>query len=482
MRNSNLIILLILLTVNLSFSQVERIAAMGNPTISLRDFDLDFNLYDFGKNVAGLSEDRSFDVLFIRPSFFSSDNSYRRYFDYEKSKIYTLTFDGTKVLNEGTFRGYVTYEIENRINVNRALNRYPYTGIPFFLADTTSGDFVYNGPRVGFQYSFEFLRNFYLGFELNYQLVDGLKNIYSRAKSLWRNIDGSFNMAYYFDKNFVIGAKVSRLDNKESIEAKSEDLFDAEILNYRGDTYAFRRRSQSVEQTYREKSTTYSFQTIWSPFDKLKFGILSEYKNSNLKTHYPYGMLKEYEEGHSVFENIYFKTKVSYALFDNLLFGLLAEYENYSSWSRISELGLLIWKWKVNRINVGSGVSYRFNSLPLIAVAEIFSGNIASDSSKYIDNSFSNYSEPFYFFKTGFEFEIINRLFLRAGFQKGYLGFDPDRGGKDVNINIVSFGAGIYRFKSLEIDFYVDYLLTKNELHNSNKYFNSKINLKLYNY
>lgn len=482
MKKIYLILIALFFLVNPGITQNERIEALGNPTIALKDFDLDLNLYDFGKNPAFLLEDHKFDILYIRPGFNFLSGDYRRYFDCEKSTIYSLSFDGTKILKDGVFRGYVIYEVENRKNVNRALNRYPYIGIPFFLTDTTTGNFIYNGPRVGFQYSFELFKDLLLGFELNYQIVDGLKDVYSRAKSLWRNIDGNLSFAYKFNNDFVIGAKVSSLDNKESIEAKSEDLFDAEIFNYRGDTYAFKRRSQTINQTYREKSNTYSLQTVFSPFSKLTIGLKSDYSHSILKTQYPYGTLKEYEEGHSVFEDLSFALKAHYSFMENLLIGFESNYEDNNSWSRISELALMIWKWDLKKYNLGTGFSYRLKQLPLIFISEFSIGKIISDSSKYIDNKFINHNKTYYLIKSGLEYEVFNRIFLRGGYQFGKFGFDPERGGKNVELNKISFGVGLYSFKSFEIDFVIDYTLQKNEIGNSNKYINSMINIKLFSY
>lgn len=477
-----LLILFIVFATQVAFTQNERIAALGNPTIALKDFDLDLNLYDFGNNYAWLIEDHTFDVLYIRPKINFQSGDYRRFYDAEKNSIYSLSFDGTKILKDGAFRGYVIYEIENRKNVNRALSRYPYNGVPFRMTDTTTGDFLYNGPRVGFQYSFIPLKNFYLGFDLNYQIVDGLKNIYSRAKSLWRNIDGSINLAYKFSDDFVVGGKLTMLDNKESIEAKSEDLFDAEIFNYRGDTFAFRRRSQTVEQTYREKLNRYDLAAIISPLENLNIGLKGNYLNSNLKTQFPYGTLKEYEEGHTVFEDYGTALKVHYSPIRNLLFGFEGSFDNYSSWSRVSETALMIWKWNIQTISIGSGISYKFNSFPLISIFEIKSGIVKSDSSKYIDNYFSNYKEPFYSLTFGFEFEIFKKAFLRAGYSFNKLGFDVVKGGKDVKYNSISAGFGLYNFNSLQVDFYISYAIQSNSISQKNKFLNSQLNLKIFNY
>ena len=477
-----IILFAIIFLFQISLAQNERVAAIGNPSIAFKDFDLDLNLYDFGNNYAWLIEDHTFDILYIRPSIYFLSGDYRRFYDPEKSFKYLLSFDGTKILKDGAFRGYVIYEIENRVNVNRALSRYPYNGVPFRMTDTTTGDFLYNGPRVGFQYSFIPLKDFYLGFDLNYQIVDGLKNIYSRAKSLWRNIDGSLNLAYKFSDDFVVGGKLTLLDNKESIEAKSEDLFDAEIFNFRGDTYAFRRRSQTVSQTYREKLSRYDLTAIISPFQDLKIGLKGNYSSSNLKTQFPYGTLKEYEEGHTVFEDYGSTVRVHYTPIKNLILGLEGSFDNYSSWSRVSETTLMIWKWNIKTLTIGSGASYKLSSIPLVMVYELKSGTIKSDSSKYIDNYFSKYDKPFYSFILGSEYEVFEKIFLRAGFNYSKFGFDVIRGGKDVITNQFSAGIGLYNFKSLQIDYYISYAIQSNSIEQKNYFLNSQLNIKIFNY
>ncbi len=477
-----LIIFSLIFFCQILLGQNERILSLGNSTIALKDAENDLNLYDFGNNIAYLHIDKSFDVLYIKPGFNFSNLGYRRLYEPQKTFLYNLSFDGIKKLKEGTFRGYVKYEIENRKNVYRSLGYTPYNGNPFFMTDTTTGDFIYNGPRVGFQYSFEFIKNLFFGFELNYKIMDGLKNIYTRSKTLIRNIDGSYSLAYVFSEDFSIGGRVILSDRKESIEAKAEDLFDAEIFNYRGDTYAFRRRSQTVSQTYRDRSIEYSVQSVLSPFDNLKIGVATNYLNGNLKTLYPYGMLKEYEDGHTVFENYSNKIKIHLSPFDNLLVGTELNYNETNSWSRISEYGLMIWKWKTRVIDGGIGFSYKLKSLPVFTVMEIKAGKILSDSSKFIDNKFSKYDEPFYEFHTGFEFEVQKNIFVRAGFESSKYDFDFVRGGKNVSQNALSFGFGLYNSESIKVDYFVSYLLQKDESSRKNRYINTQLNFKIFNY
>lgn len=477
-----LIIFSLILFYQILLGQNERISSLGNSTIALKDAENDLNLYDFGNNIAYLHLDRTFDVLYIKPGFGFSNLDYRRLYEPQKTFFYNLSFDGIKKLKEGTFRGYVKYEIENRKNVYRSLACSPYNGNPFFITDTTTGDFVYNGPRVGFQYSFEFLKNLFVGFELNYRILDGLKNIYTRSKTLVRDIDGSYSFAYVFNEDFIIGGSVILADKKESIEAKAEDLFDAEIFNYRGDTYAFRRRSQTVSQTYRDKSIEYSLQSVLMPFENLRIGIKTNYLNDNLKTLYPYGMLKEYEEGHTVFENYSGKIKINFSPLDNLLIGTELNYKETKSWSRVSESGLMIWKWKTRIVGGGLGFSYKFRELPVMVVMEINSGEVFSDSSKFIDNKFSKYDDLFYELRTGLEFELIKNVFIRTGFERNRYDFDIIRGGRNVFQNTLTFGVGIYNFESLQFDYFIAYAIQKDFSSRKNNYINSQLNIKIFNY
>lgn len=477
-----LIIFSLIFFYQILFGQNERISSLGNSTIALKDAENDLNLYDFGNNVAYLHLDKTFDVLYIRPGFGFSKLDYRRLYEPQEIFLYNLSFDGIKKLKEGTFRGYVRYEIENRKNVYRSLGYSPYNGNPFFMTDTTTGDFVYNGPKVGFQYSFEFLKNLFMGIELNYKIMDGLKNIYTRSKTLIRDIDGSYSLAYVFNEDFTIGGSVIWADRKESIEAKAEDLFDAEIFNYRGDTYAFKRRSQTVSQTYRDKSIEYSLQSVLSPFKNLKIGIKTNYLNDNLKTLYPYGMLKEYEEGHTVFENYSGKIKINISPLDNLLIGTGLIYNETNSWSRISEYGLMIWKWKTRIVGSGLGFSYKFRALPALVVMEINSGKIFSDSLKFIDNKFSKHNDLFYDLRAGLEFEILQNIFFRTGFERNKYKFDIIRGGSDVFQNALTFGVGLYNFESLQIDYFIAYAIQKDFSNRKNNYINSQLNIKIFNY
>ncbi len=80
------------------------------------------------------------------------------------------------------------------------------------------------------------------------------------------------------------------------------------------------------------------------------------------------------------------------------------------------------------------------------------------------------------------EFEILKQIFLRTGFQNGKLGFDTEKGGKDVTFNKLTFGFGIYSFKNFGIDYFIEYGIIGNNLAQKNKVLYSQLALKLYNF
>lgn len=477
-------VLMIFIMIGISnlFAQNERIFALGNTTVALYDIDLDLNLYDYGENIAGLILDRNFDVLSIKPALSLFNGNYRRIYDPGKISYYTLTFDGIKTLRDGVFRGYVTYEIEDKKDVDRILSRYPYNASPFYMTDSAMGNFLYNGPRVGFEYSFNPIKKIFLGIELNYQIVNGLKDRYSRANSLIRNIAGSFNSIVKLRDNFFIGGKIQFFDNKESIESKSEDLLDVEIFNYRGDTYSFKRRGQSISQTYREEGKLFGLQSQWIPFDKFAIALKGNYYNSVLRTQFPYGMLERYEEGFTQFEGFNLSGKSRLEISSNLLFGMEAGYHYDNSWSRISELAMMIWKWNLEKIFLGIGMSYKFSNLPMLFIIELTSGKIISDSSKYIDHKFSRYDEQFYNLKIGCEYELFDNFYLRTGYNNIFYDFDFVRGSRQVNSNTYSIGLGYYKNSSYSIDFVFAYSMQTDLLKRKNQFKDLMLNLKLFNY
>ncbi len=440
-----------------SFAQSFRSKALAGMNLAIKDVEQTLSLYDFGNNPAWLYKDETSDLLKIIPGLSASSGDYRRKYNPAEIQSYGLIFDGIKTLGElGTFRGYTSYDIEYYYDVNRSLRRYTYEGDAFFLADTNLGSFRYNGPKINFMYSLEIFRDFYAGASLQYQLIEGLKDTYSRAQSLIRNVSGTIGLAYQPLENFSFGLLYEQGDLQERIESKSEDLLDVEIFHFRGETYSFRRRGSSVNYKTRKAFDLVSGHFNWAPTDNIEIAAKGIYNISNTRILIPFGTIKEDEEGYAFFDGIEAVIAGRYEPAKDFSVGITAALFKNTSWSRHSTRDLLLWDWKVNGFEAGAGIAHYILPQLLFGVEYHFQ-KTESDSSKFIDNRFNTIESNNHLFKAGAEFSFPLVLDLRAGFSYGMKEYDLVYGGKDVQYIGFTGGFGIYVFNNAVIDFLFEY-------------------------
>jgi opacity protein-like surface antigen len=482
--NKNILCLVVSLLLCSTFlsAQSFRTSSMGGMSLVIKDADNTFNLYDFGRNPAWLVKDETADVLKIIPGSKFSSGQYKRKYDPSEVSAYGIVFDGIKTLGElGTFRGYTSYDVEYYDDIYGSLRRFTYGGDAFFLADTNRGSFRYNGPTVNFMYSIEILPDLYAGASLSYQLIEGLKDVYSRAQSLIRRIGGNIGLAYQPSDNFSVGLSYEPNELQERIESKSEDLLDVELFLFRGETYSFKRRGSSVDYKTKTFIQNFSTQLNYKVSDNIELAGKGTYSLGNTKIIIPSGAIKEYEEGYAFFDGIDVQILSRYEPVTNIVVGLSAGYQKGSSWSKHSGRELLLWEWDVNGFSIGSGVSYYFIPDVLLAGFELHYQNMQSDSSKYIDNRFQNIESNNHLIKTGLEYVASGIITIRAGFSYGTKEYDLIFGGKNVTYTAVTGGAGLNLFKDAVIDILIEYALQKPDepVNLKKSFFSGFISLKL---
>ncbi|MDP4176029.1 MAG: hypothetical protein Q8933_18770 [Bacteroidota bacterium] len=442
----------------LAFGQNSRVSSLGGMTYAIPDRDYSLDLFDFGKNPAWLINDEKVTFLQIMPSYNSTWGDYRRKYDFDNSDIYGVAFRGVKTLgSSGTFLGYTNYNYEQRNNVYRTLKHDTYAGEAFYMTDTTTGNFRYNGPTVGFNYSFELAHDLFAGVSAEYGVMDGLKNIYSGAKATVRNVNGKVGLAYKFSDDFILGSSVFMHDNQEALEMASIDGTDVEIFNYRGETYATSLKNTTLDQKVRKKGSGFDGQVYLSPAKNLEVAFKGLYDQSGTYEYIPYTGVKEFEEGYADFENYCFDFQARYKGIENLQLSLIANYSHNYSWSRNSVRNLLLWEWKLDGPTVGLGGSYYFRSIGLLVGAEVELSSIKADSSKYIDLRFEKITSNNSQLRAGLEYEIMNETFVRAGYNYGNQQYDFIYGGKDVKINYLSLGCGYKISDMIGLDLSLQY-------------------------
>lgn len=470
-----------------SLAQDSRTIGMGGLTYSIMDVDQSFDPYDLGKNPAWLYLDETETWLKIMPSINYSKGDYKRYYDPHSVTMYNMGFKGVKTLGEdGTFLGETNYSYEIRRDINRSLKYETYAGEAFFMADTNQGTFRYNGPSIKFMYSLEMITNLFIGASVNYRILDGLKNVYSRATVLYREVGGTVGIAYKISEDFSVGLTAIISDDQEKIESKSENLSEVEIFYFRGETFSVRKRSSSVDQKIRKKGIGGSAQFYWTPNHSSEFGLHAALFNSKEDILVPYSTstqsFQEYSEGFASFQNYNILAKGRSRLSENWVLGSSVEFHHKNSWSKNPARELLLWEWNVNAIKVGIGSSYQINNDILLSIEYEFE-NVNADSSKYIDSRTTDVLSNNHLIKAGSEFEFLPNTFIRTGYNYGMLGNDILSGGESVNYHFVTCGFGIKFLNSFDVDLSFVYNTYKPKLVNKfRSQFGAYLTTKLYSF
>lgn len=454
-----MVVLSLSVFVSVHEAQNLRIKSMGGIRYALQDSDNSLNLYDFCKNPAWMMNDEKQTWLKITPSYDRQWGDYKRLYDYQRGEMGGVSFSGLKPLGEnGTFLGSASYTYEQRQNVYRSLKRNPYAGEAFFSADTTTGNFTYNGPRVGFSYSFELFPGLFAGTEANYQVLDGMKNIYSRAKTLYRDVDGKLGLAYEFPGNLVWGFSLGLFDSQESLEMKNTiGQTEVEIFNFRGETYSTWLRKETVNQKIRKQGRLGGTQLYYRPSENLEAALKADYILYDTKILLPRQSIKEFEEGFASFENYSFDFQTRYQPLRDMSFGASLGHAKDNSWSKNSERNLLLWKWNVNRTYLGVGTTFDIRSLDLLLGLDYEIELLKADSSKYIDVRFNKLSSTNNFLRIGAEYKLFQDTYLRAGYNLGKEQIDIVSGGSNVTISSASLGVEFKIFEETLIGFLMQY-------------------------
>jgi hypothetical protein len=458
--------LLLLIFSSLHFTQRSRLTSLGGLSFSVEDVDYDLTPFNFAGNPAWLFVDEKENYLDISPTLSNSWGNYHRKYDSDGTMIYTTSFKGIKPLGElGTFLGYTSYSYEIRRNFNRSLKKNPYAGESFFFVDTTSGNFRYNGPEVMLMYSWEPISKLYFGGSASYQIIDGLKKIYTYAKTIYRNVGVQFGVAYQPVQDLIIGSNIVLFDEQESIQVEDVNLLEVEVFKYRGENYFIYSRGSQVNHKIRTKGESYNTQIYFRPINKIEIAIASTISPSRKKILVPFSSFDELEEGYTNYLDFSSKLACRYKISNQLLFGVMGNYSDNKSWSKLSQRNLLLWEWQVKQINLGIGLSYKFKLFPVMLAAEYEIGFLSTDSSKYIDNRISEKQFNQNSVRIGAEYLLSDKLAIRFGYNIALKDFDIYGGGENFTQNKIILGLSL-PFEDFSVTGNVEY--SKASLENLN--------------
>jgi opacity protein-like surface antigen len=452
-----ILILFIVLYSGNSFSQVNRTQAMGGLTYSILDRDNHLISYSLDGNPAWLFINEKETYLRISPSLGNSWGDYHKVYDSEGTFDANATFTGIKTLGElGTFYGSTSYSYENRRNYYRTLKKDTYAGEAFYFTDTTSADFWYQGPQVQLMYSWPLLKDLYAGGSIYYEVLNGLKKKYVFAKTIYRDLNANFGLAYNVTNNFIAGASIKYNSSQEAIECADVNLTDVEVKNYRGETYYIAAKSSSITDKIQKQGVTFGTQLYWDDGEKIYLSLQCNYNPANTKVLKPYKSISDTEDGYSAFEYLDVIFKGQYKISDDFLVGIYSTYSNDNSWSKNSMTDLLTWEWKIKRVTGGIGATYKvFPTLLLGLEYEYSSADV--DSSKYIDRIFRKFTSGDHLVRAGVEYNLYENIFLRLGFNYGKVEHDILYGGENCKFLKVTGGVGFPLFDKMKVNAGIQY-------------------------
>jgi len=421
-----------------------RLLSLGTMRYAVEDPQSSLSLYGFGGNPAWLIEHEKQGWLSFVPQGEALWGTYRRSFDPGRITTYGAGFEGVKPLGErGTFHGYSSYIVEERSDVFRSLKRTPYGGEAYFLVDSTTGSFTYKGPSIAFSYAYELVPNLFIGAVLGYTVQDGLKDIYTMPKSIFRRVEGKIGAAYAMDSDLAIGVTFRPIDEQERLEAKSDDLLDVEVFNFRGETYAKRRSSSSIKHSVRVTGEEYGGQLHWVPREGMQLATGLFAGISRTRDLITTSADEDLEDGFAQRTWYSAESRLRWALTAEATVGCGIAYHHQREWSRYTALDLLLWDSQGSEATVGAGGSYRLSEEGALVACEVEYVFVQADSSKFIDARSASIRTQEYRIRAGFEYPLFETVMLRGSFGHGGFGRDVRVGGENVREQIASLGVAL---------------------------------------
>ncbi len=368
-----------------AFAQDFQTRALGNADLVLTHWENRLDLYTFSRNPAFLiqSEKRDWIVLSASESFDKGD--FKRYYDPESKLDLNFRAEGVKILSEKeAFWGKVNYSILKRYSIPYAIELHPYADDPLVMADTTIGNFSYDGPQVNVQYQYQLVKWLGVGLEVFYEIGQGIKDRFTRPRIIHRDFAAKIGSSVQLKDNLVLGGYFDYriLQDQTEIKRSTIDGRDPFVLRYRS------------ENVYRLQTGTFD---RYVSLDRYIFNLALHHRNVSgtfnqvARFDYKYFYQSTFDETAyripdsdwyaSVFDGWY---QMRWQSAENRrVFGVRLGGRYLSSFSQHPTLAILITDRTVTTLQGEAGIAFRFRMLKPLMVA--LQGGYAHTSDHYND-------------------------------------------------------------------------------------------------
>jgi hypothetical protein len=272
-------------------------------------------------------------------------------------------------------------------------------------------------------------------------VLDGLKDVYTMAKTLYRNVGGTLGVAWEVQENLVVGVTGELSDSQERIESQSDNLLDVEVFNYRGETYATHRSGGSLEEKVKTDARRLGVQIDWRVRPDLELAVCGSREVSDIDDLKHLSSDFDSPEGFTSVERTTALLHGQYRIAEDMMIGVSIRHGYSRFWSKQPALNLLLWDSKWNETAIGGGITWAFSSaIPLVGLEYEFILQ-STDSLKYIDNHFVDLAPRRHRVSIGAEVSVLPDILLRAGYRFEHASEDLITGGTGVNGHAFTLGA-----------------------------------------
>ena len=130
-----------------------------------------------------------------------------------------------RLFENGLFSGYVGYRQQRLFDKKWVHNRLPYRGIPFLLADSSTGGIELTGIHWQLGYSHELIKDkLYLGSSLFYNVDEEHKTVFPKPINKHRDLVLSTGLGYIINQYFKTGFSFSYFDFQEIMKTSKYSL------------------------------------------------------------------------------------------------------------------------------------------------------------------------------------------------------------------------------------------------------------------
>lgn len=406
---------LIFLFLQLSFSNAQNYIFNFNQ-LSVQS-DTSIKIFLLSENPSLLKYDEDQELLYIRNSFISYDEKFKRYFDPEKINHYQIKFSGKKKIDENQiFKGIFGFNKLVRSNWNWIFSKDYDSGNPFIIGDSSVGSSTFNGIYFNANYYNQIFSNSSIGAGLEYFVDEGLKQASPKPTSQHRNIKFTFGISLSPLKYLELAFAGKVEDKKEEISYKEDEgavYKEVTLFKFRGLDFPIVVKKKTETRILYHNNYEFDADLILKPFNS--FFIINRIQKGIEQAISKEEITNPTNQGY--FQNDYLKieTKSEIELTNKLKTNLSLDYYKSDSWSKHPDFSSLMSEQNQSLTRLAGNISYKFDNKFNAYLGAGF-GQFKFNLNDYYSNVDFNIISNMLSFQTGLRLKLLNSTSFETNF------------------------------------------------------------------